>query len=224
MDLGHGEHALLFLAWILPHGVPELTAINLCSAGGLALGRAVAAPGRRTRSEALRRAGPHALALAVASVPLFLAAAWIESFVREAASHGLVMANTLSFPSVVMNRDSPQLVQVKAVDDAYPLRGQLLLRNSPEAPVSGADSAPAPGSIWVEPRLLVLLDAVAGAPLSLGESRFTVERLIESEPDWGCNLFQLEPRVMLDLQDIPATGLVSVVSRLRHQLLVGCSI
>lgn len=80
-----GEHAILFLAWILPHGVPELTAITLCTTAGLVLGRAVAAPGRSTRSEALRHAGPSALTLFVSSVPLFFAAAWIESFVRESA-------------------------------------------------------------------------------------------------------------------------------------------
>lgn len=80
-----GDHALLYVAWILPHGVPELTAITLCTGAGFALGRAVAAPGRRPRSEALRRAAPMALALVGASVPLFLAAAAIESFVRESA-------------------------------------------------------------------------------------------------------------------------------------------
>ena len=80
-----GEHAILFLAWILPHGVPELTAITLCTTAGLVLGRAVAAPGRSTRSQALRHAGPSALALFASSVPLFFAAAWIESFVRESA-------------------------------------------------------------------------------------------------------------------------------------------
>jgi uncharacterized membrane protein SpoIIM required for sporulation len=81
----HSEHALLYLAWILPHGVPELTAITLCSAGGLVLGHAVAAPGRVPRSEALQKAGPTALALVLTSIPLFFAAAWIESFVRQSA-------------------------------------------------------------------------------------------------------------------------------------------
>jgi len=80
-----GDHAVLFLAWILPHGVPELTAITLCTSAGLVLGQAVAAPGRSTRAEALRRAGPSALALFASSVPLFFVAAWIESFVRESA-------------------------------------------------------------------------------------------------------------------------------------------
>ncbi len=74
-----------FLAWILPHAVPELTAVTLCAAAGLLLGLAVAAPGRRGRAAALREALDPALLLFAASVPLFGAAALVESFVRESA-------------------------------------------------------------------------------------------------------------------------------------------
>jgi len=74
---------LTYLAWILPHAVPELTAICLCAAAGLLLGVAVIAPGRQGRAEALRAALAPTLFLVGLSVPLFLAAAIIESFVRE---------------------------------------------------------------------------------------------------------------------------------------------
>jgi uncharacterized membrane protein SpoIIM required for sporulation len=74
-----------FFAWILPHGIPEFTAITLCAAGGLVLGGAVALPGRRRRREALRDAVEPALLLAVSAIPLFALAAVIESFVRESA-------------------------------------------------------------------------------------------------------------------------------------------
>jgi uncharacterized membrane protein SpoIIM required for sporulation len=72
-----------FLAWILPHGIPELTAITLCAAGGLVLGAAVAAPGRRPRGVAVREAVGSALALVCTAVPLLFVAALTESFVRE---------------------------------------------------------------------------------------------------------------------------------------------
>jgi uncharacterized membrane protein SpoIIM required for sporulation len=72
-----------FLAWLLPHAVPELTAISLCCASGLVIGGAVAAPGRRTRKRALREASGPALTLFGASVPLFFLAALTESFIRE---------------------------------------------------------------------------------------------------------------------------------------------
>jgi uncharacterized membrane protein SpoIIM required for sporulation len=77
--------ALLFWAWIVPHGIPELLAIVLCSTGGLVLGIAMLAPGRIGRVAALREAGRHALQLFLASIPLFIVAALVESFVRESA-------------------------------------------------------------------------------------------------------------------------------------------
>jgi uncharacterized membrane protein SpoIIM required for sporulation len=81
--LRDADQRLQFLAWIIPHAVPELLAIILCSAGGLAMGLAVIGPGRLGRRAALRAAGRDALQLGLVSVVLFVCAALIESFVRE---------------------------------------------------------------------------------------------------------------------------------------------
>lgn len=78
-----GRWWLEFLAWILPHGVPEITAICLCVSGGLMLGGAILAPGRRTRRTAIRESMDSASLLFAISIPLFFAAAGIESFVRQ---------------------------------------------------------------------------------------------------------------------------------------------
>jgi uncharacterized membrane protein SpoIIM required for sporulation len=78
-----GPWRIEFLAWILPHGVPEITAICLCVSGGLMLGGAVLAPGRRTRRVAIRESMESAALLFAVSIPLFFLAAGIESFVRQ---------------------------------------------------------------------------------------------------------------------------------------------
>ena len=75
----------IFWAWLLPHAVPELLAITLCSTAGLLIGKAVLAPGRRGISDALREAATPALELVSASVPLFIVAAAIESFLRQSS-------------------------------------------------------------------------------------------------------------------------------------------
>ncbi len=76
---------IAYLAWILPHGIPEFTAICLCAAAGLVLGGAVMIPGRRGRGAALREAIDPALLLVGVSIPFFVLAALIESFVRESS-------------------------------------------------------------------------------------------------------------------------------------------
>lgn len=89
--------SLAFLAWLAPHAVPELTAITLCCAAGLILGKAVAAPGRRPRRVALREDSLPALLLVTTAVPLFLLAALTESFVRGS---GLAETTRLGIASV----------------------------------------------------------------------------------------------------------------------------
>ena len=53
-----------YWAWILPHGVTELSAIILSGGVGLLLGMAVLSPGELTRTESLRRAGNEAVPFA----------------------------------------------------------------------------------------------------------------------------------------------------------------
>ena len=81
-------------AWILPHGVTEMGAIILCGGIGLILGRAIVAPGMRTRTEALRRAGEEAGLTALGVAGMLCAAAVIESFLRQ--SH-LTTGSRLAF-------------------------------------------------------------------------------------------------------------------------------
>lgn len=69
-----------FYVSIFPHGVPELSAVFLCGAGGLIIGRALLAPGDRTRIESLREEGRDAIWLLGASIPLLILAAFIEAF------------------------------------------------------------------------------------------------------------------------------------------------
>lgn len=81
----HDSWPLPFLAWILPHAIPELTAISLCCAAGLLLGRAMAVPGRAGRRAAFQQALNPVLLLAGTALPLFAIAALIEGSVRQSA-------------------------------------------------------------------------------------------------------------------------------------------
>lgn len=70
-------------AWILPHGVTEIGAIILCGGIGMMLGSAVVRPGRMSRRRALVLAGWESALIAAGVCGMLLAAAAIESFVRQ---------------------------------------------------------------------------------------------------------------------------------------------
>lgn len=70
-------------AWILPHGFTELGAIALCGGVGLMLGRAVIDPGTISRAEKLKQVGAEAARTCAGVGLMLLAAAIIESYVRQ---------------------------------------------------------------------------------------------------------------------------------------------
>jgi uncharacterized membrane protein SpoIIM required for sporulation len=75
--IGYGQ---TFWPFVIGHGAFELTAIALAGAAGLQLGWALIAPGRLTRTEALRLAA-HKSVLMICGVMLFLLiAAFIEAY------------------------------------------------------------------------------------------------------------------------------------------------
>ncbi len=142
------------------------------------------------------------------------------SYREQAERMGLATAQTIGFRSVLMGEQGPQLVEVKAVDGAYPLRGQLKVRDGFDAPERAVPAGPPAGQVWVESRLLLLLEAELGELVGLGASQMPLGAILGEEPDRAGALFAFAPRVMMHLADLEATGLISEASRAEHRLLV----
>ncbi|MER2540615.1 MAG: FtsX-like permease family protein [Azonexus sp.] len=145
---------------------------------------------------------------------------WSPEITQEAAKRGLQLAETLSFPSMVMGAAQPQLVDIKAVSSAYPLRGKLsaaLQANETGQPVN---AGPQPGSVWLDERLSGALQIVPGGRVGIGEITLPVSAILTLEPDRGINFFALAPRLMMHLDDIPGSGLVQAGSRVTYRLLL----
>lgn len=143
-----------------------------------------------------------------------------ESYRQRAQADGLRIADTTAFPSMATHGDKVQLVEVKAVGAGYPLRGELL--SSAETLGAGevTQHAPAPGTVWVDGRLLQLLDLHIGSQVNVGKAQFTVARVIVKEPDRAGDFFNIAPRLMLNPQDLPRTQLIQEGSRVGYRLLV----
>lgn len=141
-------------------------------------------------------------------------------FAAEATARGLQLARTVSFPSMVMAENGFRLADIKAVENAYPLRGQLRISDAADGMGEPTRGGPPPGSVWIEPRLGSELDLVPGQELQVGERRLRVEAYLSFEPDRGVNFLGVAPRVMLNLSDLESTGLVQTGARVRYHLLV----
>jgi len=129
---------------------------------------------------------------------------------------GLQHARVVEFSSVIATDNGIQLSSIKAADDAYPLRGELKSTAQPyaeEQPGGG----PKPGEAWVESRLLTALDLKVGDEIDVGSKTVNIGRILTYEPDRTGNLYSFTPRVLINLQDLQATGIVQPGSRVNFR-------
>lgn len=101
------------------------------------------------------------------------------------------------------------LVELKAVDDAWPLYGTLATAPA----LTRTQLFERRDARWgaaVDANLLDRLGIVIGDVLRVGEAQFEVRAIIDQEPDRasGSGLFSLGPRVLVTHAAIPETGLV----------------
>ncbi|MGH7312400.1 MAG: ABC transporter permease, partial [Candidatus Rokuibacteriota bacterium] len=108
------------------------------------------------------------------------------------------------------------LVELKAVEPAYPLYGRVEV--TPARPDGTA--LVAGGAALVEQPLLDRLGLAVGDDIVLGTARFAITGVIVREPDRAVRLITLGPRVMIAAGALPATGLEGYGSRIRYRTLV----
>lgn len=142
-----------------------------------------------------------------------------DSFAAEARRRGLETARTVTFRSVAVAGDRFQLTELKAVSDHYPLRGKLRVASVPYAEDAEVYRIPAPGVAWLDPRLFALLGVAQGDHIEIGARRFRVGAVLSFEPDRGGDLFNIAPRVMINLDDLERTELIKPGSRVRYYML-----
>lgn len=138
-----------------------------------------------------------------------------DSILEQAATLGLENSAYRVLSSMASTDSGMRLVSLKAVDTAYPLRGELMLRQDGSGQGAAVVGGPGPGEVWIDPQLTGLLGIHVGDRLSLGETTFKVSAVISYEPDRGVQFINVAPRVMMRLDDLPATGLLGPASRVR---------
>ena len=139
-----------------------------------------------------------------------------QAWLQEASDRSLETARMVEFSTMVYGADKFQLVSVKAVSDSYPLRGQVEIQQGADAPRQMLSSGPAPGEVWVNPRLLRLLELGVGDSLDVGNRSLTISGLLVREPDGGFRMSALAPRVMMHTSDVSSTEVIQEGSRVEY--------
>lgn len=90
-----------FWAWILPHGIPEITAICIAGAAGFILARGLVAPRGLGRRRALRLEAVSAVRLLLGTLALFVLAGLIEGTISQIHPPRVSVELKLGFALVV---------------------------------------------------------------------------------------------------------------------------
>lgn len=107
------------------------------------------------------------------------------------------------------------LVEVKAVDAAYPLYGELKLAPELSLQAVMADQNGVYGAA-VSQDFLNRMGLSIGAKVLLGSATFEVRSLIQSEPDLLSSGFNFAPRFLVSLEGLRASGLIQPGSLVDH--------
>lgn len=131
---------------------------------------------------------------------------------------GLKAVDTVEFPSMLRVADRFRLGELRAVGREFPLRGSFVI--SDDAGRRELAEGPPAGVVWMTRAGANTLGAKLGDPITLGESTLRLAALIEQEPDGALDYFNVAPKVVMNLDDLPATGLVQPGSRIAYRLVV----
>ena len=153
-----------------------------------------------------------------------------QVFIDKAKQLGLQTAFTLGFPTMARAASTPQavgqtdpmtkLVALKAVSEAYPLRGSLQITSKQGAESAKTRAVPAVGEAWVDAALLDGIGLQVGDKLLLGDTELRIGQIITAEPDRGAGFANFAPRVMVNMAGMPATGLIQPASRVTYRFAV----
>lgn len=131
---------------------------------------------------------------------------------------GLQTAQTLEFATMLASSEGMQLSGIKAVQSPYPLRGQL----GSSTQLHGGEvlgGIPAPGEVWLDAQLFSMLGIQPGELVEIGSAELRASRVLTHEPDRSAGMGAFNPRAMMNLQDLHATGAIQPGSRVRYRQL-----
>ncbi|NDW20943.1 ABC transporter permease [Alteromonas hispanica] len=139
-----------------------------------------------------------------------------ESWLVKAKAEDLNTAKQVSTRSMVFKDDDMSLVDLRAVNEHYPLKGMVGVAEVPFGQKKDTNTLPERGEAWVQSRLFQSLKLQVGDKIDIGDARVTVTRVLADIPDAGFSVFNTDPIVLMRMEDLPSANITGPGSRARY--------
>lgn len=142
----------------------------------------------------------------------------VDSLLDSLATTGIQSARLTTFATMALAEPSGgvRLVQVRAASDGYPFYGEI----GTEPAGLWADVHGEKPMAFVDPSLLLALDAAVGDSIRLGNQFFEIRGELGDVPGDAGVVAVIGPRVYISERWLPATGLLQFGSRAEYEAII----
>lgn len=138
-----------------------------------------------------------------------------QQWKKKAEQLGLKQTNVTIFSSMAHTQDQFVMVNVKAIELLFPLRGQLEIKPSAKAIQSG--------EVWLSQRAADLLKVKLGDTVSIADGTFRFSGVIVRDSNQELGFSGFSPTVIIHQADIAKTHAIQTGSRIDYRLLMAGS-
>lgn len=138
-----------------------------------------------------------------------------QQWKKKAEQLSLKQTNVTIFSSMAHTQDQFVMVNVKAIEPLFPLRGQLEIEPS--------DKAIQSGEVWLSQRAADLLKVRLGDTVSIADGTFRFSGVIVRDSNQELGFSGFSPTVIIHQADIAKTHAIQIGSRIDYRLLMAGS-
>ncbi len=129
-------------------------------------------------------------------------------------------ATVVDFSTVLVLNDELLLVSARAVDNKYPLYGQMQIASGRFEGTHAVQAGPTPGEVWVADQVLDRLHVQPGDELNIGQKKLKLSAVIRQLPDQSAGFYSMSPRIVFNQHDLEATGVLGPGTRITYRQMI----
>lgn len=136
-----------------------------------------------------------------------------DEWQQQATERQLKQSEVTMFSSMAHTDQQFVMVNVKAIDAQFPLRGELRTEPNLNRPIRA-------GEVWLSQRAMELLHVQLGDTVNIADAAFKVTAKISHDSNQELGFGGFSPTVMIAQQEVARTNAVQVGSRIEYRLLM----